>query len=382
MRKRIFLSILLAFISMTYLNAQSKISYEYDNMYRLTKVIYPNGTSVSYTYDALGNRTGKTVTGSTTATYTISASVTPIGSGTVNGTGKYNSGSSIELNAIANAGYEFLKWSDGVTDNPRTITVTQDQSLTAQFVESAITSDVSGDIVVDGKVDTQDLNALMEAYLSGANATNITDLDGDKVLSITDITRLISIINPSGKDRLTKVVEGTTYCLRKELMDKNDVHVNADNNPFYRTRLMLDVTKEGSKKSYEIGDYIYIAENDSNFCLEFDLKNRMIIVFANSKSSGNNYRMDGYAFVSSFDNLSFNKENVFSSSNWGWFPYFFDANNQNTVIHFSYAGYYQMQSTRNSDGTWTTNYSESKQPDAACEDWKASDPMLVVGSNK
>lgn len=357
-------------------------TYTYDSNNRLKKVVYSNGTTITYTFDALGNRISKKVTGSTAATYTISASVTPTGSGSVSGTGKYNSGSSIELNAIANAGYEFLKWSDGVTDNPRTITVTQDQSLTAQFVESTITSDMSGDIVVDGKVDTQDLNALMEAYLSGANATNITDLDGDKVLSITDITQLISIINPSGKDRLTKVVEGTIYCLRKELMDKNDVRVNADNNPYYRTRLMLDVTKEGSKKSYEIGDYIYIAENDSNFCLEFDLKNRMIIVFANSKSSGNNYRMEGYAFVSSFDNLSFSKENVFSSSNWGWFPYFVDVNNQNTVIHFSYAGYYQMQSTRNSDGTWTTNNNGSKQPNAACEDWKASDPMLVVGSNQ
>ena len=64
MRKRVFLSILLAFIGMTYLNAQSKISYEYDNLYRLTKVIYPNGTSVSYSYDALGNRISKKVTGS------------------------------------------------------------------------------------------------------------------------------------------------------------------------------------------------------------------------------------------------------------------------------------------------------------------------------
>ena len=51
---------------MTYLNAQSKISYEYDNLYRLTKVTYPNGTIVAYTYDALGNRISKQVTGSPT----------------------------------------------------------------------------------------------------------------------------------------------------------------------------------------------------------------------------------------------------------------------------------------------------------------------------
>lgn len=64
MKKRLLLSILLVFIGMIYLNAQSKISYEYDNLYRLTKVTYSNGTIVSYTYDALGNRISKKVTGS------------------------------------------------------------------------------------------------------------------------------------------------------------------------------------------------------------------------------------------------------------------------------------------------------------------------------
>ena len=38
-------------------------TYNYDNLNRLTKVVYDNGTMVTYTYDALGNRTGKKVTG-------------------------------------------------------------------------------------------------------------------------------------------------------------------------------------------------------------------------------------------------------------------------------------------------------------------------------
>ena len=32
-------------------------SYTYDDLHRLTQVIYPNGESVTYTYDAMGNRT-------------------------------------------------------------------------------------------------------------------------------------------------------------------------------------------------------------------------------------------------------------------------------------------------------------------------------------
>ena len=168
-------------------------TYTYDSNNRLTKVVYDNGTTITYTFDALGNRTSKKVTGSTAITYTISATVTPTGSGYVTGTGKYNSGVTVELNAIANAGYKFSKWSDGYTNNPRTITVTGNQSYTAQFEQSENTS-IAGDITNDGKVNTQDLNALINAYLANTNVTQITDLDNDSQLSIADITYLISMI--------------------------------------------------------------------------------------------------------------------------------------------------------------------------------------------
>ena len=184
--------LLLAFLFSLQVNAQT---YTYDSNNRLKKVVYNNGTTVTYTFDALGNRISKKVTGSTTATYTISASVTPTRSGSVNGTGKFNSGSSIELNAIANGGYKFLKWSDGVTANPRTITVTGDQSFTAQFEESQ--SSLVGDIVVDGTVNVQDLNSLVNAYLANTQVTKTTDIDNDSQLSIADITSLISMVNTS-----------------------------------------------------------------------------------------------------------------------------------------------------------------------------------------
>ena len=40
-------------------------TYTYDSNNRLTKVVYDNGTTINYSYDALGNRISKTVTGST-----------------------------------------------------------------------------------------------------------------------------------------------------------------------------------------------------------------------------------------------------------------------------------------------------------------------------
>ncbi|MCR5159352.1 MAG: hypothetical protein K6D37_09555 [Prevotella sp.] len=170
-------------------------TYTYDSNNRLTKVVYGNGTTITYSFDALGNRTVKKVTGATAETFTITVAASPTGSGTVTGGGTYAKGTTLELNAIANAGYEFSKWSDGETDNPRIISVTSNKSYTAQFVLSTVIPDLTGDIVVDGKVDYQDLNALVDAYLSNAGVTDVTDIDNDNTLSIADITNLIDIIN-------------------------------------------------------------------------------------------------------------------------------------------------------------------------------------------
>lgn len=60
-KKALFTLVLLLLAVLTF--AQSNVKYEYDEINRLTKVTYSNGTVVEYTYDALGNRTEKEVTG-------------------------------------------------------------------------------------------------------------------------------------------------------------------------------------------------------------------------------------------------------------------------------------------------------------------------------
>lgn len=196
MKRRIIYILVLVMVAMQAFGQ----TYTYDNLYRLTKVVYGNGVTVEYGYDELGNRASKKVTGATGTTFTISVAVTPEGSGSVTGAGTYSSGTSVELNAIANAGYKFKKWSDGVTDNPRTITVTQSMTYTAQFEEDTSIPSIVGDIVVDGKVNQQDLNALVEAYINNTNVTAITDIDSDGSLTMADITQLIKIINDNKID--------------------------------------------------------------------------------------------------------------------------------------------------------------------------------------
>lgn len=62
---------------------------------------------------------------------------TPSEGGFVDGDGNYLLGSEVLVTANAATDYTFVRWSDGVTDNPRTITLTEDTTLWAEFVHDA-----------------------------------------------------------------------------------------------------------------------------------------------------------------------------------------------------------------------------------------------------
>ena len=54
--------------------------------------------------------------------------------GTINGTsGEFDYGTTHTFSVVPNTGFYFVQWSDGNTDNPRTITLTQDTTITAIF---------------------------------------------------------------------------------------------------------------------------------------------------------------------------------------------------------------------------------------------------------
>ena len=65
--------------------------------------------------------------------YTLTVSPNDSDMGTVSGGGTYAAGTAVSLSASPNQGYFFNSWSDGVTDNPRTVVVAEDLSLVANF---------------------------------------------------------------------------------------------------------------------------------------------------------------------------------------------------------------------------------------------------------
>ena len=74
--------------------------------------------------------------------------------GAVSGAGTYDHGTTATITAIPNDGYHFTQWSDGNTDNPRSIVVVEPISLTALFEENytqehcqIIYTSTDGDIV-------------------------------------------------------------------------------------------------------------------------------------------------------------------------------------------------------------------------------------------
>ena len=99
--------------------------------------------------------------------YTISVSANDGEMGSVTGGGTYDEGSTATLTATPVGGYVFEKWSDGNTDNPRTIQVTADATYTANFkVAPARVFAYNLDVVENGD-DTYTLS-----FIPNANATS------------------------------------------------------------------------------------------------------------------------------------------------------------------------------------------------------------------
>ena len=71
------------------------------------------------------------------AQYTITANSSNAAWGTVSGGGTYSAGATATLTATAAAGYHFVQWQDGNTQNPRTVTVTGNATYTATFASDA-----------------------------------------------------------------------------------------------------------------------------------------------------------------------------------------------------------------------------------------------------
>jgi len=116
-------------------NATANSGYDFVNW---TEDGVEASTNPSYSFTVTGDRTlVANFAAQGEETYTISVSASPGSGGTVSGGGTYNQDDSVTVNALANAGYDFVNWTvDGieVADTVSyTFTVTGDRTLVANF---------------------------------------------------------------------------------------------------------------------------------------------------------------------------------------------------------------------------------------------------------
>ena len=71
--------------------------------------------------------------------YSVNVSCDPSLGSIVGKNGEYDYLSRISYEAVAHYGYQFAKWSDGNTQNPRTVTVQRDTTLVAEFAKRSFT---------------------------------------------------------------------------------------------------------------------------------------------------------------------------------------------------------------------------------------------------
>ncbi len=155
------------------------------------------------------------------STYTIVINVSPQGAGTVNlspAGGVYTAGTQVTLTAVANSGYIFDRWSGDITgtQNPATIVMDSNKSITANFVFiSTQPSGGGGNVVITTYTLTVDIepegsgsvmiNPSGGVYIAGTTVTLVAQAaSGYKFSgwtgSITSQNNTVSIVMDSNKN--------------------------------------------------------------------------------------------------------------------------------------------------------------------------------------
>jgi len=129
-------------------------TYEYDQLHRLTRATFDDGSVVYYVYDAVGNRTVRVMNPDAETVY-VDVGVEPPWAGVVTRDPEmtwYPIGTAIELTAEPEGACTFSGWTGDVpagheSDNPLSIVADAYKSLTAHFATPL--GDADGDCDLD-----------------------------------------------------------------------------------------------------------------------------------------------------------------------------------------------------------------------------------------
>ena len=114
--------------------------------------------------------------------------------GTVEGAGAYEENAEATLTATPAEGYKFVQWSDGVTNNPRTMTITKDVSLEAIFEKETSTA------IENDNVDAVSVRLIgNRVVVEGADDYTVYSISGQNLGKAESVERGIYIVVVNGK---------------------------------------------------------------------------------------------------------------------------------------------------------------------------------------
>ncbi|PAU94888.1 hypothetical protein CK503_05300 [Aliifodinibius salipaludis] len=155
--------------------------------------------------------------GEEATTYTVEVSAADGGSVSPSGSNEYEEGEEIEIEASANDEYLFSEWTGDTEseENPLSLTVDQDYSLTANFEKKSysLTTNTEGDGAIDENVIEEkstdyESGTVVELTANPADGYKFVEWKGD--LTGTDNPQQITVDSPK---EVTAVFEKKTYSL-------------------------------------------------------------------------------------------------------------------------------------------------------------------------
>ena len=135
--------------------------------------------------------------------YSVTAEVQNPSMGSVNGGGSYNYNSNVTLTAMPNSCSRFVSWTDGNTENPRTITVVSDTTLTAMFEGVDYAGSITA-AICEGSTYAWNGSDISEAGTYTQTLQAVNGCDSTVTLTLT--------VNPVASTTLSATIcEGSTY---------------------------------------------------------------------------------------------------------------------------------------------------------------------------
>ena len=128
--------------------------------------------------------------------YTVRAISDDTLAGSVEGAGCFEDGASVTLSAHPNAGYHFVRWSDGVTDNPRSIILVSDTLFVAHFEQGDVAiANLAPSVVT---LFPNPSSGLVNIQAEGVQNVVVFDANGRRLLSLGSVSQLDLSALPRG----------------------------------------------------------------------------------------------------------------------------------------------------------------------------------------